>query len=96
MRQYFVPVMAATALVSLSAAAKADEIFLCSDSTLIYVNQANRAQNYLNPCVSGWFKTSETTAAAGVAPASKQSRAASERESSTSAPPAMIRAGKKS
>lgn len=46
------------ALTALCDAASAGEIFLCADKTVLYVENANRAQLYEHPCVKAWFAAS--------------------------------------
>lgn len=98
MRRCIVPFVAiATAITSLSVTAKADEIFVCPDSTVMYVNQANRSDSYKTSCVNAWFKASEIAASGGAAalPASAQG-GADDRNARQGGPTSMLKAGKKS
>lgn len=58
------PFVIAGALVGLAAPARAEEIFLCNDQRLVYVDATNRAARYEDPCVKAWFDAATTKAAA--------------------------------
>lgn len=38
------------------APSKADEVFLCEDDSLLYVDSSNRNIMYAHPCVQAWFE----------------------------------------
>ena len=54
----------AAVTVSLAAGARADEIFVCPDRSLVYVTHANRTQQYDHPCIVAWFEPGSEQGAA--------------------------------